>query len=227
MKKMKLGEFTKEQVLSFAKKIYSEGVADFEIRKEKCALLVIDMQDEFVKPHWCPFWIPGATDQVSRINKLIQFCRKNDIPIIWTVMAKTHFYRDRPKSGKFMPNGYEFLDMDMSHLFVEGNIYKNLDVKPEYDVILKKCSYGAFYDTPLETILKSYERDTIIITGTLTNYCCGTTAREGYARGFNVIFGSDLTATDDPAMQEPEEKTLRKGFARIMKLSEILNVLEN
>ena len=137
-------------------------------------------------------------------------------------MAKTNFYKDRPKSGKFMPNRYEFLDIDMSHLFVEGKIYDELNVKPEEDIILKKCSYGSFTDTPLETILKSHDKDTIIITGTLTNYCCGTTAREGYARGYNVIFGSDLTATDDPDMQEPEEKTLRKGFARVMNLSEII-----
>ena len=61
---MKTGEFTKEQVLEFARKVYNEGVADFEIKKEKCALIIIDMQEEFVKPHWCPFWIPGATDQV-------------------------------------------------------------------------------------------------------------------------------------------------------------------
>lgn len=223
--KMKIGEFTKEQVLKFARKVYKEGVADFEIRLENCALIVIDMQDEFVKPHWCPFWIPGATDAVPRINKLIEFCRNNDIPIIWTVMAKTNFYKDRPKSGKFMPNRYEFLDFDSSDLFIQGNIYSELDVRPDSDIILKKCSYGSFTDTPLETILKSYEKDTIIITGTLTNYCCGTTAREGYARGFNVIFGSDLTATDDPNMQEPEEKTLRKGFARVMSLNEILKEL--
>ncbi|GAA3499147.1 hypothetical protein GCM10019016_062510 [Streptomyces prasinosporus] len=37
--------------------------------------------------------------------------------------------------------------------------------------------YGAFYDTPPHTMLRNLGRDTVIVTGTLTNYCCGTTAR--------------------------------------------------
>ena len=54
-------------------------------------------------------------------------------------------------------------------------------------------SYGAFFDTPLETILKNLSCDTIIICGTLTNYCRAATARQGYERGFHVVFGSDVT----------------------------------
>ena len=41
-------------------------------------------------------------------------------------------------------------------------------------------------------------KDTVIICGTFTNYCSGTTARQAYERGFKVVFGSDITATDDP-----------------------------
>lgn len=87
--------------------------------------------------------------------------------------------------------------------------------------MILKPSYGA-YDTPLETILRNLDRDTVIICGTLTNYCCGTSARQAYERGFKVVFGSDVTATDDPEMQEPELAVLRKGFARVMTADEIL-----
>ena len=92
--------------------------------------------------------------------------------------------------------------------------------------MIHKSSYGAFYDTPLETILKNLEKDTVIICGTLTNYCCGMTARQAYERSFRVVFGSDITATDDPEMQEPELKVLRKGFAKVMDLEAIINSLE-
>ena len=69
------------------------------------------------------------------------------------------------------------------------------------------------------------EKDTVIICGTLTNFCCGATARQAYERSFKVIFGSDVTATDDPEMQEPELKVLRKGFAKVLSLDEMLDVL--
>jgi len=39
------------------------------------------------------------------------------------------------------------------------------------------------------------------------------------------VFGSDITSTDDPEMQEPELKVLRKGFAKVMTCEEIINSL--
>ena len=68
-------------------------------------------------------------------------------------------------------------------------------------------------------------KDTVIICGTLTNYCCGATARQAYERSFKVLFGSDVTSTDDPEMQEPELKVLRKGYAKILNAEEIINAL--
>ena len=81
------------------------------------------------------------------------------------------------------------------------------------------------HDTPLESILKNLERDTVVICGTLTNFCCGTTARQAYERGFKVIIGSDVTATDDPGLHEAELKTLRKGFAMVTTSGEIIRKL--
>jgi nicotinamidase-related amidase len=95
------------------------------------------------------------------------------------------------------------------------------------DLVILKPSYGAFYDTPLETILKNLNKDTVIICGTLTNLYCGATARQAYERGFKVVFGSDVTSTDDPELQEPELKVLRKGFARVLSLAQIIEALRS
>lgn len=221
---MEEGKVTEEQVLNLARQAYQKGNASFDIVAEKSALLVIDMQDECVKPNWTPYWVPEATRQVPRIKKLIDFCRQKNIPVIFTVFSRTHHYMDRPKSGKTMPNRYPELEIDQSSYFVEGRVWHQLQPK-EDEIVIHKPSYGAFYDTPLETILKNLEKDTIIICGTLTNYCCGTTARQGYERGFNVVFGSDVTSTDAPEMQEPELNVLRKGFARVLSADEIIEAL--
>ncbi|MFX0009957.1 MAG: cysteine hydrolase family protein [Candidatus Hermodarchaeota archaeon] len=222
---MKVGSFSEQDVYNLAKKAYNEGIAQFEIIPHKCVLLVIDMQDEFVKPHWSPDWVPAATRQVPRIKRLIEHCRKKDIPVIFTVFSKTHSYLDRPITGKFMPGRYSNLEIDFSQFYVEGRVWHELAPR-EDEIIIKKSSYGAFYDTPLETILKNLGKDTVIISGTLTNYCCGATARQAYERSFKVIFGSDVTATDDPEMQEPELKVLRKGFAKVLTSEEIIKVLK-
>lgn len=216
-------KYTEEIILKAAIDAYKIGDIQFEIKSENCALIVIDMQDEFVKPEWTSSWIPEATRQVPKIKKLIEFCRGKNIPIIYTAFRDTHHYKDRPMTGQLMPNRYPHLGSDPSW-FNEGKIWHEILPK-DNDFIIFKPSYGAFYDTPLETILKNLGKDTIIICGTLTNYCCGTTARQGYERGFKVIFGSDVTSTDDPDMQEPELQVLRKGFAKVMDLESILKVL--
>ena len=221
---LKTGHFTEEDVLNLARKAYNEGNAKFDIVPDACALLVIDMQDEFVKPHWSPDWVPEATKQVPRIKKLIEHCRKKNIPVIYTVYSKTHHYLDRPKTGKFMPGRYSELDIDFSEFYLEGRVWHELKPK-EDDIVIYKSSYGAFPDTPLDTILKNLEKDTVIICGTLTNFCCGATARQAYERSYKVVFGSDVTATDDPDMQEPELKVLRKGFAKVLKAEEIIDAL--
>ncbi len=216
---------TEEYVASLAQRAYTQGNCDFEFNKEKSALLIIDMQDEFVIPNWTPFWIPESTRQVPKIKKLVQSCRELGVPIIYTVFAKTHFYFDRPKTGSFMPNRYREFDNQDDSWFVEGKIYHEL--KPlEHEVVIQKPSYGAFFDTPLDTILKNLQKDTVIICGTLTNFCCGMTARQAYERSYKVVFGSDVNSTDDQSLHEAELKVLRKGFAKVISSGEIIKCLQ-
>lgn len=221
----KYGGFSEKDVLRLAEAAYSENPS-LIVDPEKTALLVIDMQDEFVKPRWTPYWVPEATRIARRVRQLIDFCRSKRIPVLFTAFARTHSYLDRPKSGAFMSNRYKGKVPDDPSYFRDGRIWHELAPLKD-EVVIHKPSYGAFYDTPLESILKSLGRDTVVICGTLTNFCCGTTARQAYERGFNVIVGSDVTATDDPRLHEAELKTLRKGFAMVLASAQIIERLES
>jgi nicotinamidase-related amidase len=217
--------FSEDEVVALARRAYESAGAAFEVVADRCAMLVIDMQDEFVKPGWTPYWVPEATRMVPRVAEVIAACRGLSVPVVYTAFAATHHKLDRPRAGAFMPNRYPGV-VSSPEWFREGRICNALAPHPE-DIIVFKPSYGAFYDTPLGTILRNLGRDTIVIAGTLTNFCCGTTARQGYERGFQVIVGSDITATDDPDMQDPELRVLRKGFARVMTAAEIVDALRS
>jgi nicotinamidase-related amidase len=221
---MKRQEYSEKYVLELVKKSYEEGEVKFDIKAEKCALLVIDMQDEFVKPYWSPYWVPEATRRVSQIKRLIEHCRNRKIPVIFTVYSKTHQYLDRPITLPQMPSRFPDLNIDQSSFFVKGTVWHELVPKND-EIIIHKSSYGAFFETPLETILKNLGKDTVIISGTLTNYCCSTTARQAYERSFKVVFGSDVTAAHFPEFHEVELKILRRGFAKVMSLDQLLKKL--
>lgn len=211
--------FTEQEVLDLARRAY-ESHATFDVTPESSALLVIDMQDEFVRPGWTPYWVPGATSLVPGIREIIEHSRREGIPVIYTAFADSHLGIDRPGSGAFMPNRYPDGPHD-PEWFRDGTIWHELEPLPN-EVVIHKPSYGAFYDTPLQTILNNLDRDTIIICGTLTNFCCGTTARQGYERGFRVVVVGDLTATDDVRLHDAELKTLQKGFARVISLQDLI-----
>jgi isochorismate hydrolase len=95
--------YTEELVTKAAIYAYEKGDVQFDIIANKCALIVIDMQDEFVKPEWTSSWIPEATKQVPKIKKLIDSCRSLEVPVIYTAFKDTHLFMDRPKTGDLMP----------------------------------------------------------------------------------------------------------------------------
>ena len=116
-------------------------------------------------------------------------------------------------------------DYDGPLLFQKESI--DPSIKPDYarDVVIAKPSYGAFTGTTLDYVLKNRKVETVIICGTMTNYCCGTTAREAHGHGYKVVFGSDINSTDDPQLQEAELKTLRRGFALVLTKDQIKQAL--
>ena len=76
--------YTEEEVLEGARRQYTEGRAVWEIDPARMALIIIDMEDEFVKPEYSVHWIPDAYRQVPKIKLLIETCRDQGIPIIYT-----------------------------------------------------------------------------------------------------------------------------------------------
>ena len=65
------------------------------------------------------------------------------------------------------------------------------------DIIVDKTRFSALIPETcdMDAILKARGIDTLIITGTLTNCCCESTARDALQMGYKVIFMSDANAT--------------------------------
>jgi len=219
-----LGEFTKELVLQSAQDGYERGEARVPLQIGSVALLVVDMLDEFVKPQWSPLWVPDATRQAPTIRRLQDACRTMGVPVV-NIGYETNLQGlDAPAPMRTVPIGAGVLPF-LGKLFVKPAFYE--EVAPQGgDLTILKHTYSAFHGTSLETVLRNLGVDTVIIAGTMTNYCCGATAREAYWHGFNVVFGSDVNSSDDEECQRAELKTLRRGYARILTSARIVSELE-
>jgi len=224
--KRKPGEFTADYQLLKARRDYETGLATIKIDPKKTALVVVDMIEEFTKPGSAPFWVPDATKILPLVKQLIDACRGAGSPVIYTYYTFNPTYTDmNPWFREAWAPIDKTEDYEGPPLFTKESV--DPAIKPDYakDILIAKPSYGAFTNTALDYILKNLGVDTVIVCGTMTNFCCGTTAREAHARGYKVVFGSDSNATDDPAIQEAELKTLRRGFALVLSTKEIVDAI--
>lgn len=222
--KPKLGEFSEAWVRERGRRLYDEGEAKIDLDPRATALIVVDMINEFVEPHWSPYWVPQATAAVPRIRRVIDAFHDAGLPVIYLAYEIGQRGLNTPVTDKLVPTtmdcGPWVKDLWQDVVFYE-------DIAPqENDLVVLRHSYSGFYASELEPMLRSLGMTTVVISGTLTNFCCGATAREAFWRGFGVIFGSDINATDDDDAHEAELRVLRRGYARIMTAEEIISELE-
>ncbi len=99
---------------------------------------------------------------------------------------------------------------------VGTQIAAEFEVRPDDAVIRTKHTYDAFFGTELDSLLRGGGVRTVIVCGTMTNYCCEATARGAFDRGYHVVFSSDLTSTDSAINHVATLRTMRRGYARVM-----------
>ncbi|MFD1360827.1 cysteine hydrolase family protein [Lentibacillus salinarum] len=160
---------------------------------KKVAIMVIDMENDFVRPGSSMF-VQMANDMLPNVKKLLDACRKEGATVIYT----THVHgKDRGDMGTMEAIWEPIREQTALVDNTEGiEIYEEIMPK-ERDLVIKKHRYSAFYNTDLETQLRNRGVETLIITGTVTNMCCEATARDAQHRDYQVIFVSDATGTMD------------------------------
>jgi isochorismate hydrolase len=173
-------------------------------KPDRCALLVIDMQQYF---------LPIAAPILGNVLSVIEACNSKGVKIIFT----RHGHRDVSKDSGM-------LDKWWGDLIEYGSKdWELIDyLKPtNTDEIVDKNRYSVFQGTGLEERLKSSKIEELIITGVMTNCCCETTARDAFVRDFRVFFVSDATATVNDELHIASLKNLAYGFAHIISTEQL------
>jgi nicotinamidase-related amidase len=159
----------------------------------RTAMIVVDMQNDFVAAG-APIEAPAARAIVPKLAETLRICRDAAIRVVYT--AHVH-RRDGCDMGLFDDLHPPIANRDA---LVDGtpgvDIYPDVAPAPGEHVI-KKHRYSAFFGTDLDIILREWGIDTVIISGTTTENCCFSTARDAMFRNYRVVFLSDATATYD------------------------------
>jgi len=149
-----------------------------ELPSKESAVIVVDMQNDFVKPGG-KLVVSTAMETIPRIKKLLDKAREKNVRIIYT--KDTHY----PGDPEFNIWGEHVVKGTWGWEIVD-------ELKPkENDIVVEKTRYDGFYGTPLDDLLRVYGIKYTVITGTVANICVLHTAGSAALRWYKVVVPVD------------------------------------
>lgn len=137
-------------------------------RPEATALLVVDMQNDFVDPA-AELATPHGTDIIGPIAAIADACRQQNYPVIYTKEMHRGSLADFGIEGNFEP--IHCVEGTHGAEIVEGLTPQEGDY-----VIGAKRRYNAFHGTELDLLLRNLKVENLLITGVCTDICVMSTA---------------------------------------------------
>ena len=180
---------------------------EYTFMPAQTALLLIDMQLDFLDPHGMCGVLGEPIDNLRSI-----------VPTAKEVLAAV---RDGGMSVVHTREGYapDLADMHalkrkrfagvnagpLGRFLIRGEPGQDIipELSPrENETVIDKPGFGAFYCTDLEEILKARSISHLLLAGVTTQCCVHSTLREAVDRGFACLTLSDCCAAFDPTQHD-------------------------
>ena len=191
---------------------------DFTFDKAHTALIVIDMQRDFIEPGGFGASLGNDVSLLKKIvptvGRLLDAFRMAGLPIIHTRECHRPDLSDLPKAkhlrGK--PSMRIGDPGPMGRILIAGE--PGADIVPELaarpgEIVLDKPGKGAFYATPLSEILAEKRITHLVFAGVTTEVCVQTTMREANDRGFDCLLAEDATESYFPEFKKAAVDMIR------------------
>ena len=190
---------------------------------KKAALIVVDVQNDFVHPEGAlgarGLDTSMSMDMIPTLQKLIDAAHTAENPVVYI----------RTEHGKWTNSESWVIrnaNSDGPPVCAVGSwgceYYK---VSPDIDdFVVIKHRYSAFQDTDLDLVLRSIGVQTIICTGVATNVCVESTARQGYMLDYNLVFVDDCCGTTTKEEHDGTLVNIRNYFGIVTNAQDVIDV---
>ena len=185
----------------------------------RTALIVIDMVPFFVSQSaYCRGIVPN-------IVRLADELRAGGGLVAWVIPGAEQRH---PALAK------EFFGAEIAELFrtVGGSGPLASRLWPAFtphtdDLILEKSAFSAFFpgSSALPALLEERGIDTVLVTGTVTNICCESSARDASAAGYRVIMVADANAARCDQDHNAALHNIYRSFGDVRPTSEVLDLI--
>ncbi|MGA5037130.1 isochorismatase family protein [Streptomyces capoamus] len=185
----------------------------------RTALLVIDMVPFFAEAN------PYVRGIVPHIGRIAGTLRTAGGLVAWVLPAN-----EAPLgrlSGEFYgPRYSEMLATTGGEGPLRARLWHALDVQPD-DVVVEKTAHSAFFPgrSPLPGLLAERDVDTVVVTGTVTNVCCESTARDAATTGMRVLMVADANAARSDQEHNATLHTIYRSFGDVRTTDEVVELI--
>ncbi|NQT66220.1 MAG: cysteine hydrolase [Actinobacteria bacterium] len=204
----------------------------YYLEKEKTALLVVDMQNDFTREGGA-LELSDMRDKIPSVNKLINASRELNIPIIFIKFIsgpkKTLVWNWTPSINpptKCCWKNHKRFYPDIKKEEEVTEIIDEITVLNE-DYIVEKYAYDAFYNTELEDVLRSLAVEFIIVCGGAIPVCINDTVTGAFERQFKLVVAEDAVASFDEDFKKFSMKLFDMKYGRVSSVEEIIDELKS
>jgi len=188
---------------------------------KKPALLIIDMQNDFVRDG-ASLKVSDAGRIIGKIQSVLDVFRRKRLPVF-------HVLRIHRSDGSDVEVFRSDLFKKMPFA-VEGTkgagIITELEPR-EGEYIIRKTRMSAFMHTELDLVLRTLGVDTLLITGIQTPNCIRTTVFDACALNYQVILVEDAVAAKNQDIHRNNCSDVEAIGVSIVRSSEIEGLLRS
>ncbi|CAI1510855.1 Peroxyureidoacrylate/ureidoacrylate amidohydrolase RutB [Serratia quinivorans] len=178
---------------------------------QETALIVVDMQNAYASQggylDLAGFDISATAPVIANIKRAISAARAADIRVIFFQNGWDNQYVEA--GGQGSPNWHKSNALKtmrkrpelMGKLLARGDWDYDLvdELQPQAgDIVLPKPRYSGFFNTQLDSLLRSYGIHHLVFTGIATNVCVESTLRDGFFLEYFGIVLADATHQAGP-----------------------------
>ncbi len=180
---------------------------DFDFPKGQLALVVIDMQRDFLEPGGFGESLGNDVSRlraiVPALGRLLGACRAAGVPVVHTRECHRPDLSDCPPAKR--DRGAPALRIGdpgpMGRVLVAGE--PGVEIIPELapaqgEAVVDKPGKGAFYGTGFADTLQALGASHLLMAGVTTEVCVQTTMREANDRGYECLLVEDCTESYFP-----------------------------
>lgn len=183
----------------------------FEFEPAHTALLMIDMQRDFIEPGGFGAALGNDVSLLAPVvpaaAELVALCRAMGVLVVHTQECHRPDLSDCPPAKRL--RGKPSLRIGdpgpMGRILIEGEpgagFVPELMPQPG-DVVIAKPGKGAFYGTRLAELLQDQQITRLIFGGVTTEVCVQTTMREANDRGYECLLVEEATGSYFPQFKE-------------------------